>query len=136
MAYFDGVKVGDTIWVAGVGEGKVFSVRHYGFEFRNSFIQIDRIYNFRGQRIRGDMVEPYQTAFWSEPVISIPPRPKRMMEKEIKGWVGFAMDSELTIYPRVTLFKSEADANSATGEDFSIPKAIKVCHRYREEVSR
>ena len=78
MAYFDGIKVGDTIWVAGIGWIDVGRVSANGFEVLARF---HSLFNFNGVKFW----ETLQTAFWSEPKFEIPPRTKRKLYGTVKS---------------------------------------------------
>ena len=80
--YFTGIKVGDKVWVAGIGEVGVYRLNNSrGYPISLTGADYNRHVNYAGI----EEGRTLQTTFWSEPVISIPSRPKRMMEKKGRG---------------------------------------------------
>lgn len=75
MSYFDGIKVGDKIWTIQEGWTKVIQV------CCETFSTVKECYYADGNFNKNDA---HQSAFWSDPGIIAPPRPKRLVKKTIE----------------------------------------------------
>src|SRR3990172_10855855 len=85
MSYFKGLRVDDQIYVVGFGNVFVDHVAPHGsIDVYPIHIRDIGWYTLEGIR-RG---EKHPSAFWSDPHIVAPPRPKRMVKKIIEGWVN------------------------------------------------
>ena len=103
---FEKAKVGDVIWSERHGQCKIIKIRD------------DDLYpiilsppeggdgvscTVCGREMHGDVKPSY---FWSEPKYEIPPRPKRMVKKQLTGWVNiYPSGPGSMIYPS----REEAD---------------------------
>ena len=85
MAYFDGIKVGDTVWSVEYGWGKVIELSNEYFEKRIkvSFEDAKAIQSYTYDGIRTLVADgAKQTLFWDEIEIEPPQRPKIELKKD------------------------------------------------------
>jgi len=81
--YFTGVKVGDRVWSCVYGWGYIDDISEPCFRV---------MYDVKNEWERFESTgkaETFQlqTLFWDEVTIIPPPKPKRMVKKELQGWV-------------------------------------------------
>ena len=91
MSYFDGIKVGDKIWTIQDGEVEVREIE------KGSALPIITTglrYTMEGRFLVGDK---HQSAFWSDPHIVAPPKPKRMVKKVIERWVAIGSLGQISL---------------------------------------
>ena len=133
---FSGVKVGDKVFHVRYGWGSVSAVP----KTDNSYFEIEYSDTFRfsiiGFTITGNTNKSdlNPSVFWDEVIITPPPKPKRKVEKIIKGW--------LNIYPGLNkdiigsacyLYQSQENADKEADKNRRLGKALYVIHNYTVE---
>lgn len=109
--YFDGIKVGDKIWTIENGECVVGAVVNSitCFEAGGRWYYYDGILMGQGRRI--------QSAFWSNPNIIAPPKPKKKVEYAC--WVGLSHKNNCGARMCSIPFESEQQAKKCGWETVS-----------------
>lgn len=77
--YFQGIRVGDKIWTIQEGWTEVENINKEGDTYQIETTNED--YTIEGKYLEEDQ---HQSAFWSDPGIVAPPRPKRMKKVTIE----------------------------------------------------
>lgn len=80
MSYFDGIRKGDHIWTIQEGWTEVLFINRNPNDLRPIATK-RHIYALDGKFYNTDF---HQSAFWSDPGIVTPPRPKRMKKVKVE----------------------------------------------------
>jgi hypothetical protein len=129
MAYFDGIKVGDRVYSFICGWTIVTEVdlnRTYSITTAlKSGLSVN--YTLDGRYYHGDDVP--QSLFWDEPQFTPPPRPKRLVKKQLEGWVNVYKRGNEVYYS--SIYDTEADAHDAADTD--LIACVKLTGEYEVE---
>lgn len=129
MAYFDGIKVGDRVYSIICGWAIVTEVdlnRTYPIVIKAENGAIES-YTFDG---RFFLEEGYpQGLFWDEPQFTPPPRSKRLVKKQLEGWVNVYKGGNEVYYS--SIYNTEADAYDVADTD--LIACVKITGEYEVE---
>ena len=88
MAYFDGIKVGDTVYNVEMAY-QVISVFEVFFRVMRRFGKDNEVTECLSVSMRGEAFgQSVQTWFWQPVHIDPPPRPKRKVSKTFQGFLN------------------------------------------------
>lgn len=95
---FENAKVGDRVWDAHYGWGKIIKIRieddhPIQLEFKSSLSCVYVWYNFEGIPYSGY----FRTLFWDEIKFEAPPRPRRKVKKVMEGWYNMYSVGSLSL---------------------------------------
>lgn len=83
---FSQAKIGDRVWSNRNGWG---GVKEISKDDKQIFVDFDNgcscWFYFDGRYMNNDL---YPELFWDEIQITPPPKPKKMVKKELQGWIG------------------------------------------------
>lgn len=128
MAYFDGIKVGDRVYSIICGWTIVTEVdlnRSYPITAAKSGLSIN--YTLDGRYYLDD--DAPQSLFWDVPQFTPPPRPKRLVKKQLEGWVNVYKGGNEVYYSAI--YNTEADAYDAADTD--LIACVKITGEYEVE---
>jgi len=128
MAYFDGIKVGDRVYSIICGWTIVTEVdlnRAYPITIAKSGLSIN--YTLDGRYYLDD--DAPQSLFWDAPQFTSPPRPKRLVKKQLEGWVNVYKRGNEVYYS--SIYNTEYDAAEAADTD--LIACVKLSGEYEVE---
>lgn len=129
MAYFDGIKVGDRVYSIICGWTIVTEVdlnRVYPITTAlKSGLSIT--YTLDGRYYLDDNAP--QSLFWDVPQFTLPPRPKRLVKKQLEGWVNVYKGDNEVYYS--SIYNTEADAYDVADTD--LIACVKITGEYEVE---
>ena len=132
---FSNVKVGDKVFHILHGWGEVTMIdneRYTPKYFRVRFEGIAESLSF-WKNGRGTMCDKNPSVFWDEVKIFTPPKPKRIVEKTIEGWINiypYSEDDIDIVAKSCNLYKSSKLADQLALIEKRIGDAYHVIHRY------